>query len=158
MRTVLSLPKFVKELGFCRANEKDFHKHFNHLLKIKAIELQQGGFLGDSMHHHKLVVIRDLAALQRHFQKAFIIPEEEFGKEEIVDVHAERRVIAHVKAEKNVEYCRVGQVGRTVYMELNLKMIRRHNIKKGDIIKYSLLELRRAPEEDAKVQDPGELG
>jgi hypothetical protein len=64
---VLTLQKFVKELGFSRANEKSFREHFNYLLRIKAVELQRSGFLSDSMHHHKIVVIRDFEALRRHF-------------------------------------------------------------------------------------------
>jgi hypothetical protein len=74
MRTILTLSNFVKKLGFSRANEKEFRAQLNHLLRIKAIEVQQGGFIADSMHHPKLVIIRNLSAIQTRFK--FIAPQD----------------------------------------------------------------------------------
>jgi len=56
------------------------------------------------------------------------------------------------KAEKLylVMYAEVRRHSRVLYLPLDPTMVRFNGIKKGDIIKYSLLELRRAPEGDAE--------
>lgn len=55
----------ARNLGF--KTPKD--KHFRQLLKIaeqrKLVKIEQGGFLGDSMHHHKIVVILKVPNLLR---------------------------------------------------------------------------------------------
>jgi len=50
---------FARKLGFKSAHAKGFWKGLNYLCRIGAIEIQQSGFKGDSMHHPKLVVVRD---------------------------------------------------------------------------------------------------
>jgi hypothetical protein len=155
VRRILTLPKFVKELGFTRANKKDFREHFDYLLKIGAIELQQGGFLGDSIHHPKLVVIRDIMVLQAHFQKTFNIVQQELEIEMISGPHLERRVTAdeYAREEKNVGYFTVGQFGKTLYIELDSETIRSNHLEKGDIVRVRLLDLRKAPRPDEPIRE-----
>jgi hypothetical protein len=68
--------------------------------------------------------------------------------------------IASEKRNEKLYFVQFGQVrrhSRILYIPLDVTTVRLHRIKKGDIIKYQLLELRRAPEEDEEIHDPGEL-
>lgn len=47
-----------------------------------------------------------------------------------------------------VQYGQVRRHSRVLYLPLDATMVRLNSIKKGDIIKYQLLELRRAPPEE----------
>lgn len=47
-----------------------------------------------------------------------------------------------------VTYAQVRRHSRVLYLPLDSLMVRLNRIKKGDIIKFALLELRRAPEGD----------
>jgi len=47
-----------------------------------------------------------------------------------------------------VTYGQVRRHSRVLYLPLDSLMVRLNRIKKGDIIKFALLELRRAPEGD----------
>lgn len=49
-----------------------------------------------------------------------------------------------------VMYGQVRRHSRVLYLPLDSTVVRLNRIKKGDIIKYSLLELRRAPSEEEK--------
>ena len=53
-RTVLSRRKLVKLLGFSNARDR----RFSALVRDGVVEIQQSGFLGDSMHHEKLARIQ----------------------------------------------------------------------------------------------------
>lgn len=59
-------------------------------------------------------------------------------------------MVQPIKPEKLyvVQYGQVRRHSRVLYIPLDPTMVRLNRIKKGDIIKYSLLELRRAPEGD----------
>ena len=59
MKTVFSSSTFAREIGFESAAQKGFRKTVTHLARIGALEIQQGGFKGDNMHHKKLIVVRD---------------------------------------------------------------------------------------------------
>jgi len=52
-----------------------------------------------------------------------------------------------------VQYAQVRRHSRVLYLPLDPVTVRLHKIKKGDIIKYQTLELRRAPDEDAKLEE-----
>lgn len=56
-----------------------------------------------------------------------------------------------------VQYAQVRRHSRVLYLPLDPITVRLNKLKKGDIIKFSLLELCRAPEEDAPIIDKGEL-
>ena len=58
-RTVLSRRKLVKLLGLSNARDR----RFSALVRDGIVEIQQSGFLGDSMHHEKLAKIRRDARL-----------------------------------------------------------------------------------------------
>lgn len=69
--------------------------------------------------------------------------------------------VVHSSAVEKLWFIQFGQVrrhSRVLYLPLDTTTVRLHRIKKGDIIKYQLLELRRAPEENAPLaKDQGEL-
>lgn len=52
-------------------------KELNSLAKRGIVEIQQGGFIGDNLHHDKVVVIRDLHSLGLYLERE---PETEKGK------------------------------------------------------------------------------
>jgi hypothetical protein len=56
-----------------------------------------------------------------------------------------------------VQFGQVRRHSRVLYIPLDPMTVRLERIKKGDIIKYSLIELRRAPAEDEEEQEKGEL-
>lgn len=53
------LGRFAKHFGFKTARDKYFARILKRLQKNGAVEIVQGGFIGDSMHHPKRVHIRD---------------------------------------------------------------------------------------------------
>jgi hypothetical protein len=76
-------------------------------------------------------------------------------KEPLVQVNALEQ-----KGEKIwfVQYGTVRRHSRVLYLPLDPVLVRLHHIKKGDVIKYQTLQLRRSPEEDAPIgADAGEL-
>jgi len=52
-----------------------------------------------------------------------------------------------------VQFGQVRRHSRVLYIPLDPVTVRLHKVKKGDIIKYQLLELRRAPDEDARLEE-----
>jgi len=63
------------------------------------------------------------------------------------------------KAEK-LWYVQLGQVrrhSRVLYLPLDPQIVRLNKIKKGDLVKYELLEIIRAAEEDTPLTAEGEL-
>ncbi len=68
-----------------------------------------------------------------------------------------------VSSEKKVEklhFVMFGQLrrhSRVLYIPLDRTVVRLYRLKKGDIVKYGLMELRRAPDEDEPLGDAGEL-
>ncbi len=60
----LTLPKFVKRLGFRSAQDIEFKLLRKFLENRGIIEIQQSGFLGHSLAHAKLVVIHQAAELE----------------------------------------------------------------------------------------------
>jgi hypothetical protein len=61
----LILPKFAKRLGYKSAQQYEFKTILKMLLKNRLIKIQQSGFLADSEHHHKLVVIKEPLELEK---------------------------------------------------------------------------------------------
>lgn len=51
------LTKFARHLNYPRASNHEFKEILSYLEKRNILVVQQGGFLGDSMHHPKLVTI-----------------------------------------------------------------------------------------------------
>lgn len=60
MRSYFSLGLFAREfLGYTHASEKGCMKLLHELEHKNIIEIQQSGFRGDSMHHGRLVIVKD---------------------------------------------------------------------------------------------------
>jgi len=55
------------------------------------------------------------------------------------------------------QFAQLRRHSRVLYIPLDSLTVRLLKIKKGDIVKYSLNELRRAPDEDEPIRDAGEL-
>jgi hypothetical protein len=51
------LSKFAKLLNYPRASNREFKRVLKFLQKEGLVAVEQGGFSGDSMHHHKIVTI-----------------------------------------------------------------------------------------------------
>ena len=69
------------------------------------------------------------------------------------DSHVDIRV--QVPKPEKMYYVVYGEVrrhSRVLYLPLDTKVVRFYKIKKGDTIKFSLLELRRTPEDDEEVE------
>jgi len=58
MRKFFSLHRFAKFMGYKSARNKEFRSLLSSLVDSKVVEVQQGGFLSDSQHHSKLIVVR----------------------------------------------------------------------------------------------------
>jgi hypothetical protein len=56
-----------------------------------------------------------------------------------------------------VEYAQIRRHSRVLYLPLDPLTVRLNKLKKGDTIKYHLVELRRAPPEDEPILEKGEL-
>jgi hypothetical protein len=56
-----------------------------------------------------------------------------------------------------VQLAQVRRHSRVLYIPLDAMAVHWSRIKKGDIIKYTLNEIRRAPDEDEPIRDAGEL-
>jgi hypothetical protein len=66
------------------------------------------------------------------------------------------RIVMKPQSVEKLYFVQFGQVrrhSRVLYLPLDPVTVRLHKIKKGDIIKYQLLELRRAPDEDARLEE-----
>jgi hypothetical protein len=66
--------------------------------------------------------------------------------------------VSRQKAEK-IWFVQLGQVrrhSRILYLPLSPDIVSLYRIKKGDKIKYMMLQLIRAPGEDEPFKDPGE--
>lgn len=60
----LDLGKFVKRLGYKSARDREFTVLLKMLVSRRIVEVQQSGFLGHSLAHHKIVVIREQFELE----------------------------------------------------------------------------------------------
>jgi hypothetical protein len=140
MRQVLTLSKFAEAVGFPRGKRKGFQEHLKRLLEIRAVEVQQGGFLGDSMHHPKIVVIRDIKSLKQHFSKRLPL----IGDE----IHTERQPRKEVSREKWVESGQPNTVqlyylkhtGHEYYITLDPSTVAALDCSPGDLLKIKLIE------------------
>lgn len=70
----LAVNTFAKHLGFKNGNAYGFKGLLRRLEKLKVVEVQQGGFYADSMHHNKLVIVKDLDFIHR-FVNPQLFPE-----------------------------------------------------------------------------------
>jgi hypothetical protein len=60
-RRVGALSRLAKQLGYATAGNPEFKRRLLLLSERKSISIQQGGYVGDSMHHIKLVSMSDRA-------------------------------------------------------------------------------------------------
>ena len=56
-----------------------------------------------------------------------------------------------------VQFGQVRRHSRVLYLPLDPTIVQMYKLKKGDVLKFMLLELRRAPAEDEPISDAGEL-
>ena len=65
LQSILTLPKFVKRLGYKSAHERECIILLKMLQKKHTIEIQQSGFKGHSLAHSKIVVIHEPINLEK---------------------------------------------------------------------------------------------
>jgi hypothetical protein len=63
---------FAKMLNYPRATSREFKRVLSFLERSGIVAIQQGGFLGDNMHHPKLVVIRKPLEIE-HFRRVVLL-------------------------------------------------------------------------------------
>jgi hypothetical protein len=80
MKSCMTVNNFAKKLGFKNGGAYGFKGHLHALERSGAVLIQQGGYLGDSLHHPKLVVIKNLEAIQQHFGKADLLQKSSMPK------------------------------------------------------------------------------
>ena len=68
MQNRMTLSLFAKKLGYRRADAKEFHEGVRYLSRAGALMVKQGGFIGDSLHHPKIVFVKDWNAVNLYFQ------------------------------------------------------------------------------------------
>jgi len=68
---VFELSRFSKFLNYKTAGSREFRKVLNLMLGNGLVEIQQSGFLGDNIHHPKLVVIRKPLEID-HFRRVVL--------------------------------------------------------------------------------------
>jgi len=61
----LSVTKFAKRLNYPRASSREFKRILKFLERNEYVVVQQGGFLGDNMHHNIIVTVRRPVELDR---------------------------------------------------------------------------------------------
>lgn len=59
MKNVYSLSKFARYVGYKSARNREFNNLLKRLSCSRAIDIQQSGFSADSLHHKKLVIVRN---------------------------------------------------------------------------------------------------
>jgi hypothetical protein len=143
MRTVSSIPVFARACGFSSSAEKGFRKHLNYLIRIKALEIQQGGFLGDNMHHHKIIVIHNANAINAYFRKKVKIAEN--APEQSTDLpKSKERTERWERNEsfdpRSIQLYVLKCTGREYYIRLPDAMITCLGIRPGDLLKLKLIE------------------
>ena len=55
------------------------------------------------------------------------------------------------------QFAPIRRHSRVLYIPIDALTVRLLRIKKGDVVKYTLNEIRRAPDEDEPIRDAGEL-
>jgi hypothetical protein len=164
MRTILSIPKFARAYGFSSSNQKGFRKHLNYLARIRALEIQQGGFLGDNIHHHKLVVIRNEKTVKEYFSpktpELSVDPIENPSRPKKRDTKTERWEHDEISRPHSVQYYALKCTARKYYIRIPSAMIACLGIKTGDLLKVKLIEaythreMPEAPRPDEPIREP----
>jgi hypothetical protein len=63
----MALNTFARRMGFKNGKAYGFKGHLHALERMKVIEIHQGGYLADSMHHQKIVTIKNAWVVAAHF-------------------------------------------------------------------------------------------
>jgi len=64
----MTVNNFAKKLGFKNSNAYGFKGHLHNLERAGAVEVKQAGYLADSLHHPKVVMIRNFDFIQQYFK------------------------------------------------------------------------------------------
>jgi hypothetical protein len=165
MRKVLSLSKFARETGFPPGERKGFKKHLKKLLSEGLIEIQQGGFLADNLHHHKLVIIKDLRILKTKSEETIITvqartrEETSFREERLTFQKRQELSLTATDTRERLGFISLyvfKKTDRTCYVTLDPKVIKTYGIQAGDILKLKLIEVRKH-REHAPVEEESSL-
>ena len=73
-------------MGFARACNREFRFTLHYLERMGALTVKQGGFIGDSMHHPKIVIMHDVETVYKYFHFECNVKNEDKVKEsEIIE-------------------------------------------------------------------------
>lgn len=64
----MTVNTFAKKMGFKSGNAYGFKGHLHALERMGALEIKQGGYMADSLHHPKIVTIKNVEAVAIHFK------------------------------------------------------------------------------------------
>jgi len=65
----MTVNNFAKKLGFKNGKAYGFKGHLHILERAGAVEVKQAGFEADSLHHPKIVIIKNLETIEWHFKR-----------------------------------------------------------------------------------------
>lgn len=68
MKDRMTLNTFAKKVGFKNGHAYGFKGHLHILERMGALEVKQGGYMADSLHHPKIVKIKNAEAVALHFK------------------------------------------------------------------------------------------
>lgn len=160
-----ALGRLAEQLGYPSASNKDFTIKLQLLTERKQVVIQQSGYVGDSLHHIKLVSMTSEAFqfLQRTERQAPIETHLDISRHE--RVKATRRLIRHGRSSYLLPYdlpsgakldainmhyiAKLSRHGRALYFRLPQPMIEWFGLAAGDKLKVCILQRKKWAELEA---------
>jgi hypothetical protein len=158
-RRVGALSRLAKQLGYATAGNPEFKRRLLLLSERKSISIQQGGYVGDSMHHIKLVSMSDRAydLLENpRFKEPIIenvpseLPQLRFngaGNFQASAIQALSEAVKKVKIQvtrfaQGIPM-RVIKHGKSYYLLLPVDLVNYYSLRPGDVVTARPIELKR---------------
>ena len=175
MKNQVSPSVFAKSLGVS-GRSKGFLKTLHYLEKIGAIKIQQSGFRGDSLHHHKLVIVKNQQLVRLCFSEKSRIKIEQ----EDIEIKTKRiEYLSPIPPPKKLKFLKrhpgnylsakinvtellaLKHSGRQYYIVLPRETIQVYGLTNGDVLKVEIKEVFRqslhAAENEAKPKKKGKF-
>jgi len=140
-RRVGSLTRLAKQLGYASRRNPEFTAKLQRLIERKEVAIQQSGYVGDSMHHIKLV------GMSKH---AFQFLREKPMEREFVGDLGEPEKTVKPSAPCIAEWKPGGPFssmvttrGRRFFLKVPKSLVNYYRLKPGDWVKVRALQLMR---------------